>query len=175
MSFRSLSRPMTLKFACFINVFRMCHSALAWEVDSLLFHHTVSKLLCAHGFSLVIPVLSLDISCWYSAGECCHAPYFHIISLILVASATLRCSIWLYAFLSHTSICQMIGRMSTGLILLICNAVLLTGFAVGAFTWLLPALGACCSGSLTAKSSAPAQAVSIATAEERTISLRLNE
>ena len=111
-----------LKLACFIRLFNMYHSALAWELDcQSRLHHIVSKLPCAQGISIVIPVLSLDISCWYSAGECCHAPYFHIISLILVASAILRCSIGEYP--SQLFTCPMIGRISTGLILLICNAV----------------------------------------------------
>lgn len=40
-------------------------------------------------------------------------------SLILVASAILRCSICSYAFGSHRSICPTIGRISAGLRLLI--------------------------------------------------------
>ena len=61
--FRESSVHSTLKFACFMMVFNMCHSIFACESASPLRFHIGSKFWCAQGTSAVIPVLSLDISC----------------------------------------------------------------------------------------------------------------
>ena len=73
-------------------LFSMSHVLCQCSVSEEFFSPIISKLLNHNGISPIAPVLSLSISCWYSSGEYFHAPYVHIISLMRVPSAILRCS-----------------------------------------------------------------------------------